>query len=318
MPRVTSISPEALAELQRWLRSHHDVVSVSELAALRLPRHYASSRVRAGRWQRWHEGVFVAHAGPVTYATRCAAALAALGPDAALDADTAASFCGVVSTDLELTDVHVVVPRRAPRRSLDRVRVRRSMDATARAMVVRKGLRVLRLERALVVIAHRRPRGARGLLASAVQEGLTTADRLRGAVLASGARVRRRTLLTVLADIEGGTRTELEGRFLDGARLGRLPTARRNHPLVIDGRRLWLDLAYPELLIAIEIDGKAFHVLAEDWEDDLDRQNAIMLAGWLVLRFTARAIRDDPEGCVERVRRAIELRSKSLAQARSL
>lgn len=47
-----------------------------------------------------------------------------------------------------------------------------------------------------------------------------------------------------------------------------------------------LDLAFPEKQVAIEVDGWAWHSDVERFRDDRRRQNALVLAGWTVLRFT--------------------------------
>ncbi len=67
-----------------------------------------------------------------------------------------------------------------------------------------------------------------------------------------------------------------------------------NYPLVLAGRTLWLDIAFPRQRLVIEIDGREFHEGAEVFEADRWRQNALVAAGWRVLRFTARMIDDTP------------------------
>ena len=55
----------------------------------------------------------------------------------------------------------------------------------------------------------------------------------------------------------------------------------------------WLarvDFAYPELRIAIEVDGWAAHASARRLDADLSRQNKLILEGWLVLRFSWKAV----------------------------
>ena len=47
-----------------------------------------------------------------------------------------------------------------------------------------------------------------------------------------------------------------------------------------------LDLAFPDVLLAIEIDGWAWHTDPDRFRDDRRRQNALVTAGWMVLRFT--------------------------------
>ncbi len=56
-------------------------------------------------------------------------------------------------------------------------------------------------------------------------------------------------------------------------------------------RRKWrFDLAWPDLLIAVEVEGGIWtggrHVRGEGYEADCEKYNEAQLAGWMVLRFT--------------------------------
>lgn len=56
-------------------------------------------------------------------------------------------------------------------------------------------------------------------------------------------------------------------------------------------KRKWrFDLAWPELLIAVEVEGGIWtggrHVRGEGYEGDCEKYNEAQLAGWMVLRFT--------------------------------
>ena len=77
------------------------------------------------------------------------------------------------------------------------------------------------------------------------------------------------------------------------------------HHRVYDGDRFVaeVDLAYPELKIAIELDGKV-HLDHAVRERDLPRQNDLVLQGWTVLRFTWTRLRNRPESIVAEVRAA--------------
>ena len=200
----------------------------------------------------------------------------------------------------------MVVPHGSKGRQLVGVQVRQSRTLSERSVLIRKGLRIVRIERAVIAMAIRRPGEVTALISEVVQQGLTTASRLRGTALGLGVVKGRRRLLLAIEDAGGGTRSELESLFMKILRKARLPRPTQNFGLVIDGRRLWLDVCFPDLRIAIEIDGKAYHLFSEDWEDDLERQNDLVLDGWLVLRFSARVIRDHPEVVARRVRKALE------------
>lgn len=71
-----------------------------------------------------------------------------------------------------------------------------------------------------------------------------------------------------------------------------------------------VDLAYPELRLAIELDG-ADHLNADVRERDLPRQNDLILQGWTVLRFTWKRFVERPQSIVAEVtaaRRALRVR----------
>jgi very-short-patch-repair endonuclease len=53
-----------------------------------------------------------------------------------------------------------------------------------------------------------------------------------------------------------------------------------------DGKQAFIDLAYPHLRIAIELDGWATHGVRSAFESDRIRANDLVLMGWTVLRFT--------------------------------
>jgi very-short-patch-repair endonuclease len=56
-----------------------------------------------------------------------------------------------------------------------------------------------------------------------------------------------------------------------------------------------LDLAFPDVLLAIEIDGWAWHGDPERFQRDRRRQNVLVTAGWTVLRFTWADLIERPE-----------------------
>jgi hypothetical protein len=79
------------------------------------------------------------------------------------------------------------------------------------------------------------------------------------------------------------------------------------HHQIVDDRGVFLaevDLAYPSLMIAIELDGE-IHRTREVFHRDRPRQNALELRGWTVLRFTWRQLQDEPDLIVRQVRQAI-------------
>jgi very-short-patch-repair endonuclease len=83
-----------------------------------------------------------------------------------------------------------------------------------------------------------------------------------------------------------------------------LPAPVLQHQVRIGGRVYRLDLAYPEARLAIELDGSV-HLERPVWEADHARQNALILAGWTLLRFTWKDYREHTGRMVAQVRAAL-------------
>jgi very-short-patch-repair endonuclease len=68
-----------------------------------------------------------------------------------------------------------------------------------------------------------------------------------------------------------------------------LPRPVQQHKLRVNGRTIRIDLAYPELRIAIEYDGWEYHSTRGAFDRDRARANELELLGWTVLRFTSKS-----------------------------
>ena len=66
-----------------------------------------------------------------------------------------------------------------------------------------------------------------------------------------------------------------------------------------------VDIAFPTERLAVEVDGWAWHHDRDRFERDRSRQNALVLAGWTVLRFTWADLTEDPTRVVVVVRAAL-------------
>lgn len=80
---------------------------------------------------------------------------------------------------------------------------------------------------------------------------------------------------------------------------------RGNHRVRVGRRVYFLDVAFPEARVAIEVDGWAYHSEREAFEKDRRRHNELTLAGWLVLRVTPTMISEEPHVVLRWVRRAL-------------
>ena len=74
--------------------------------------------------------------------------------------------------------------------------------------------------------------------------------------------------------------------------------------------RKWrLDLAFPDVLVAVEIHGATYargrHTRGGGFAKDREKMNAAQVAGWIVLEFPAEVLKADPERCVRQVADAV-------------
>ena len=99
-----------------------------------------------------------------------------------------------------------------------------------------------------------------------------------------------------LAPAESDLETLLSKILRDGG----LPAPVRQFEVVVAGQRFRLDAAYPELMIFMEGDGFGVHSPRGPFERDRSRQNLLVVAGWLPLRFTWRRLCRAAPGCRER------------------
>ena len=95
-----------------------------------------------------------------------------------------------------------------------------------------------------------------------------------------------RNLLAKRIDLPETIMTKLEHRLGTIFAEYRLPPAVAQVEVMLGERRLVIDFAYPDRKIAIEGDGHQFHLSRRDRERDLERQNLLLIEGWLVLRYT--------------------------------
>jgi len=72
-----------------------------------------------------------------------------------------------------------------------------------------------------------------------------------------------------------------------------------------DGRVAFLDFAYPNVRVGIEMDGHAWHSTPAQRQRDHERQNQVVNADWSILRFTFDDVTQRPEYVETTVRQAL-------------
>lgn len=78
-----------------------------------------------------------------------------------------------------------------------------------------------------------------------------------------------------------------------------------NLKVVINNHTYYIDIGFPAQKLAVEIDGREFHLGEEEFEHDRWRQNDLVNAGWRVLRFTVRMLEETPHLVLAMLREAL-------------
>ncbi|MEX0875199.1 MAG: type IV toxin-antitoxin system AbiEi family antitoxin domain-containing protein [Actinomycetota bacterium] len=290
-------------EIAKLATAQHNAFSRRQALAIGMTPKAIRWRLETGRWVTLGAGLY-AIAGPPATRNQClVAALLAAGPLAAISHLAAAALWELIELEPSLIDVVVLHgslrgagPGRVIHQAnhLDRVDVR-----------TLHGIRVTSPCRTLVDIAGVLSREAlEAALDAALYRGLVTVRVVHRYI--KHRRLEQHsgigTLMKLLSDRgAGGLEFELERRFLRLIRKAKLPEPKRQYRV----GRARVDFAYPDFRIAIELDGLGFHYDSAVFRRDRRRQNALVLGGWLVLRFTWDDVANRPGSVVDVMRRAL-------------
>ncbi|MCZ2857404.1 DUF559 domain-containing protein [Blastococcus sp. VKM Ac-2987] len=235
--------------------------------------------------------------------------------DWAVRAQAAASYCGgplshwsalaVHGLAEEYTRLDVTVPSGSRVRSSRWLRVHRSRLPSG--LTTARGLVTTPVSRALVDTwgdAYRRtamrvsPGLARAAVLRAVQRRCVRPTQVAAELDRRPNLPGRAALDELLGLVAGGSHSELEIFGLQQIlTVPGLPECRRQHRVHLPDGPVLLDAAWPEVRLAVELDGAAFHGSEEARERDLRRDAALAVLGWQTLRFSYRRATSDPAGC---------------------
>jgi hypothetical protein len=241
--------------------------------------------------------------GPASPALRAEAAILTVDqPGAAASHATAARVHGLV-VPLGGPE-HVTLPRRQRRPHRDRLRLH-TARLSDRDLSLVDGIPVTAIPRTLLDLCRElRRTDAVWAVERALAEGTVTLDELEAAAIRLartpgiiGARERFRAARPL-----SGSPLETEARLVivDAG----LPEPELQVEVQLGGgRRAFLDLAYSELKIGIELDGRDHERIDAAFRDRW-RQNSVHGQDWVLYRFTWRDVRYDRERMVDTLTRA--------------
>jgi very-short-patch-repair endonuclease len=244
------------------------------------------------------------------------AALLHAGPEAALSHTTALAMWG--HRQLE-RPVHLTVNQRIRRAGAPGLVVhrRKNFDPNSNQCVERRGLRITTLARTvidswpLLPPAERRP-----LALDLARRGHVSPEGLDEALAERPNVAGRRTLRQTIDLIADGCQSELEAHgVLNVFRHRSLPPGVGQFRIALPTGSIRLDRAWPEVKLAVELDGARYHTSPEDRQRDLARDAALAALGWIVLRFTFADVLRDAKGVRARVLEVYKIRQAQLTQS---
>ncbi len=287
MPRRSASDLDTTA-LQRLLREQDGAVARSQLVDLGAAPHDVRRLLSRGELVTMHPGVYLDHSGSPTRNQRHWAAVLACAP-AALHRESALDAHGMTrdrpSRPRQDHEIQLLVD--AGRRIVPPpgVTIERVADRSTWVQDNRRPPRA-QFDYALLKTAATRDEGdAIALLSDAVHQGLTTPSRLLGVVARLPRLPGRAMVRDVLADVEAGTRSVLEQRYLrEVERAHGLPEGERQVREHTARGTVQRDIRYVAQRTLVELDGAFGHRDTVDRCADLQRDLDAALDDHVTLR----------------------------------
>jgi very-short-patch-repair endonuclease len=283
------------------------VLSVRQLEALGLGEGSVAKGVASGRLHRLHRGVYAVGHTNLSLSGRCLAAVLAGGPGALLSHYSAGWLWGLIATNP--IPVHVTGPIR--RRHRSEIRIHHSETLIDEDRATENGIPVTSVARTALDLAPLLPRRrlrrllkrSEELRAFELTAFSSVLERNRGH---RGSRPLRRAL--ALYEPPRFTRSDAESRFVELLARAGLPS-----PVTafnVAGHEL--DVYWPDLRFAVELDLFETHGTRESFEQDRLRQEELKLEGVEMTRVTGSRLEREPERVLERISRLLEQRRQQL------
>ena len=315
-------------ELQRLVDDQYGLCRYGQIRQHGYSRKRVQHLIESGHWLQVLHGVYSVTNGPLTRDMVVTAALLYGGGYAILSHRTAAEELGILAPEPDVP-VHITVPfgrsavHQPPtvRRSLDRL-------APSDVQVIHPGVFVHR-SRAIVHICVPAARPRTTLADTAIDlataeptpqdafrtfVSIVTDGRIRLADIRHRVEHRRpRRYAGGIADairlLSDGVQSILELRYAtDVEQAHGLPMARRQSPVVVDGRTLYEDVDYSDCGVAliVRLDGKHAHSMAGIAFRDRRRENAAEVAGKRSLVYGWEEVQSSPCAVAAEVRYVLE------------
>jgi hypothetical protein len=275
------------------------VISLEQLFSVGLSRGQIERWVRDGHLHRLYRGVYaVGHRNLVPHAWLIAALLAC-GDESFLSHRTAAAVWGLRPIATKRIEVTVPGPKFRARAGL--IVHRTALPPEVADLALRNGLRVSSVPRMLIELAvAEQPDELDRLITESVRKQIFDLQAVQAALTSHE---RRPGVGRLKAGLEGylpreDRKSDLERSFDQAIAGTDIPPPLKN--VKID---IWeIDCLWPEQRLALELDGRPYHVAVKDTERDRIKDAKLMRLGLKPLRITDLRWRLDQQGALEDIR----------------
>ncbi|TIC83293.1 hypothetical protein E8D34_16460 [Nocardioides sp. GY 10113] len=284
-------------DIEALARRQSGMLARRQLTARGIGWNAVDRQVAAGRWATRTPRVISTFTGELTVDQQRWLGVLHAGPCSLLGGLTAGARHGLVGW--ERATITVLVDDELAFEPVPGVRFFRSRRPFGLLASPKSGLPSCHLEPALLLwAAYDAPlRPAYGVLAAAVQQGLTTPDRLLEWIRVLKPLRRAPGFRAMMRDIEGGAHSTAERDVLRMCRRYGWPEPQtQNTRTDADGRQRWTDCEWrlgDGTTLVLEVDG-SFHMAASQWEADIRRSRRLTAPGRLLIRATAFEVRHEP------------------------
>ncbi|RYZ31304.1 MAG: DUF559 domain-containing protein, partial [Propionibacteriaceae bacterium] len=231
--------------------------------------------LRSGQLRQVLVGVYTAAAFERSFEVRVRA-LAAWAPDAVLVGATSARLSFWPACPAEVVECALRRRGAAPGYRFSR------RSVPAELVMTRHGLRLTAPALTVLDLSH----AGTDAIDIALRTRSATLEGMREALRLTPGRRGNQVRLTQLLDSRDEPWSAAERLAHRLLREAGISGWRSNFAVRTAGRLFYVDIAFPGRRVAVEIDGRLHELDQDVFENDRWRQNALVLDGWTVLRFT--------------------------------